>query len=183
MVEVWKDIKGYEGLYQVSNLGRVKSLERFKDNNGGKVKVSERIMRISVDTVGYNIICLTKNSKRKTHKIHRLVAEAFIPNLENKREVNHKDGNKQNNNVKNLEWATRKENMRHAYKTGLNGGEHFFNNSTAKAVKQYDANMECIATYKSTAEASRKTGICQGNICYCCNGKRPTAGGYVWKYI
>ena len=182
MTEIWKDIAGYEGLYQVSNLGRVKSLERYKDNNGGLVKMPEKIMRIAVDTIGYNIICLTKKGKRKTHKIHRLVANAFVPNPQNKREVNHKDGDKHNNADSNLEWTTRLENIRHAYDTGLNGGEHSRNNSASKAVKQHDKNMKLIATYKSMQEASRMTGVCQGNISCCCVGKRAMAGGFIWKY-
>ena len=182
MKEVWKDITGYEGLYQVSNLGRVKSLERTKDNNGGKVKVNERIMKISSDQAGYNIICLTKNGKRKTHKIHRLVALNFVPNPENKREVNHKDGNKSNNIYCNLEWSTRAENIRHAFATGLNGGEHLKNNSLSKKVIQYDKSMNLIAVYQSMSEAERKTGIHQENICQYCQNKRPTAGGYIWKY-
>lgn len=179
-MEVWKDIPGYEGLYQVSNMGRVKSLERTKDNNGGKVAIPERIMRTSVDTVGYSIVCLTKDGKRKTHKIHRLVGMAFVPNPENKQEINHKDGDKRNNCAVNLEWSTRLENMHHAYATGLACGVK--NNATSTAVRQYDKNMNFVAEYPSVSEAERITGIKQSNICYCCQNKRLTAGGYIWKY-
>lgn len=113
MKEVWKDVKGYEGLYQVSSLGRVKSVRRYEYTRwyGGELK--------SIRQGRYLRTSLCKNGKLKTHNIHRLVAEAFIPNPKNKPEVNHIDGNKENNNVNNLEWVTRKENAIHAYNMGL----------------------------------------------------------------
>lgn len=111
-VEEWRDIEGYEGLYQVSNLGRVKSLKpRYKN---------KIILKQEINHFGYLQICLS--NPRKTHKVHRLVAQAFIPNPENKPQVNHIDGNKLNNKVENLEWNTAHENNLHACRTGLNGG-------------------------------------------------------------
>lgn len=101
--EIWKDIKGYENLYQISNLGRVKSLPKYHKKN-------ESIMKYTLRS-GYRTLVLRKNSKRKSKQIHRLVAEAFIPNPDNKYIVNHKDYNRQNNNVENLEWCTQKENV------------------------------------------------------------------------
>jgi hypothetical protein len=115
MEEKWKDIKGYEGLYQVSNLGNVKSLNY---RSAGK----EHLISPGTDRGGYNILVLCKGKKAKSFKVHRLVANAFIPNPKNKEQVNHKDGNKQNNKVDNLEWCTCKENMHHAWKTGLYKG-------------------------------------------------------------
>ena len=107
MKEIWKNIKGYEGLYQVSNLGRVKSLER-KDNLGRKV--NEKILKNRNATHGYIAVILSKDSNKKTYRVHRLVAEAFIPNPNKYLEVNHKDENKSNNRIDNLEWCDRKYN-------------------------------------------------------------------------
>ena len=117
MKEIWKDIKGYEGLYQVSNLGRVKSLERYKVNHNIKQLVEEKILKPSLGR--YKKVCLCKNSKYQTLYIHRLVADAFIPNTNNDPCVNHIDGNKYNNVVNNLEFCTISQNTKHAYDLGL----------------------------------------------------------------
>lgn len=120
MNEEWKDIKGYEGLYQVSSLGRVKNLERYvRAKNNSLRKNKEKILSFFINKNGYQEATLSKNSKKRLHRVNRLVAEAFIPNPENKPQVNHKDGNKLNNRVNNLEWCTRSENMIHAWKNGL----------------------------------------------------------------
>ena len=121
--EIWKNIKGYEGLYQISNLGNVRSVPRIIDSQfkGKPIKreVYEKILKKSSTKFGYDYVCLSKDGKTKKYKIHRLVGEHFIPNLENKRTINHIDGNKHNNTVENLEWATYKENQQHAIRTGL----------------------------------------------------------------
>ena len=113
-MEVWKDIKGYEGLYQVSNKGRVKSLDRYANNNGTLQFRPERILKQNIQKVGRSRRCtvtLSKESKIKRIRVHRLVAEAFIPNPENKPQIDHIDTNMENNNVENLRWVTPKENM------------------------------------------------------------------------
>lgn len=116
MEEIWKDIKGFEDKYQVSNLGRIKSL---KDKNG---KYREKILKQCITQKGYLSIYLSLESKKYTYTIHRLVAQTFIPNTENKPQVNHIDGNKTNNRVDNLEWVTNQENSNHAWKYGLKVG-------------------------------------------------------------
>ena len=131
MNEVWKDIKDYEGLYQVSNLGRVKSLQRIVSYVYGERMMEEKILKGSICVYGYLRVNLRKNGINKTIKIHKLVAQTFISNPDNKETVNHINGIKTDNRVKNLEFCTRRENNLHAYKTGLKcqRGE---NNSSSK---------------------------------------------------
>lgn len=172
MKEEWKDIKGYEGLYQISNLGNVKSV--YKNGN----------FKILIGGIknGYRQVILVKDGKRKYINVHRLVAEAFIPNKENKSQVNHIDGNKLNNKVDNLEWCTQSENMKHAYKIGLEKPLYAIINKRAKKVKQYDKNNNLINCYNGIKEAARINNINPGDITKCCKNKRKQVGGYVWRY-
>ncbi len=122
-MEIWKDIKGYEGLYQVSNYGRVKSLARVVKSRWGTDKpLTERPVREIVDSLGYSRLSLSKGGVVKAHKIHRLVAEAF---LQGEGHINHIDGNKQNNHVSNLEFCTQQENNIHAHETGLKPSKYY----------------------------------------------------------
>lgn len=174
-MEQWRDVKGYEGLYQVSNYGRVKSLH----------KKTEKIKSQRMGSNGYKVINLYKNGIEKTYGVHRLVAMAFIDNHDNKREVNHIDGCKINNCVENLEWATPSENIRHAYDTGLNEG-------TSKASEARKRKVKCITTgktYESLSEAESLTGVAYYSISKCCTGKKKSAGKLpdgtklIWEYI
>lgn len=179
--EVWKDIKGYEGLYQISNLGRVKRLCEWVGNKYAKKYVKKQsILKGTLDNVGYITVTLSKNSKNKKYRVHRLVSQFFIPNPDNFPQVNHIDGNKQNNNVNNLEWCDNNYNIHHAIKNGLWGHR---SDNIKKKVNQYDINNIYINSYESITEAEKKLGINNTSISQCCKGKRKTAGGYIWKYV
>lgn len=183
--EIWKDIEEYEGLYQISNLGRVKS---FGKQTGFYTRKHELILKDNIDKDGYHLTTLIKKRTRQHLRIHRLVAEAFIPNPEDKPQVNHKDGNKDNNSVENLEWCTPSENVKHSYDKKLHkyhirirafGTE----NPAARKIKQYDLKGNFIKTWNTIREASKTLNIGETNIGACCRGKQKTAGGYIWKYI
>lgn len=187
MKEVWKDIKGYEGLYQVSNLGRIKSLPRKRT-----IK-TERILSPKFNKGGYLEVALCKNSKYKMCRVHRLVASAFIQNPENKREVNHIDGNKLNNKADNLEWVTPSENIRHAFKTGLIQLSELQKNrlgdlnrgnpsKNRKKVFQYDLHGNLIKEWYCISDVEKTLKIRTQNICACLKNKQKQAGGYIWKY-
>ena len=120
MTEIWKDITGYDGLYQVSNLGNVKSVEKYVNvNNKFKRKIKERIIKPSIVYNGYLRVCLAKDGVHKMHRVHRLVAETFLENIKCYEDVNHIDGDKLNNNIDNLEWCSRKQNIMHSWENGL----------------------------------------------------------------
>ena len=175
--EIWKDIVGYEGLYQVSNLGKVRSLDRTytqKARSGSVLAHTYKGCVLKPNNVGgYLQVNLQKHKKRNDQKIHRLVAQAFIPNLENKREVNHIDGDKTNNNADNLEWVTTSENQLHS---------HYVLKQNIKPVLQYDLNGTFIREWEAIKIASKELNIFASNISDCCRGKRKTAGRYIWKY-
>jgi hypothetical protein len=174
--EIWKDIPNYEEQYQVSNLGRVKSKERIVlRNNKHKIHLKEKIL-YQGERSGYKVVFFIKNGIKKSFQIHRLVADAFIPNPENKPQVNHIDGNKVNNKITNLEWVTAKENINHAYKIGLS---KIHNN---KKVIQFDLKMNFINEYDSLCEAERKTKTHHSNISKCCQGIYKQSNGYIWEY-
>ena len=165
-MEIWKDIEGYKGLYQVSNKGRVKRL----------LGTSERILRPVIKSSGYLKVVLCKNGRVKQFQLHRLVANAFIPNLDNKPQVNHLDENKLNNCVYNLEWATAKENINHGTRNERAGY------SRSKPILQYSKSGDFIREWKGASEVERVLGINNSHINACCKGKRKSAGGFVWKY-
>lgn len=170
MMEIWKDIKGYEGKYQISNLGNVKSL---KDSRGN---FREKLLKLQKDTKGYLRIQLFKNGKGETKKVHRLVAEAFIPNPNNLPEVNHiKEFEKDNNIVENLEWVTSKQNSNHGTRNYRMGKSH------SRTVYQYSINGDFIKMWPSTMECGRN-GFDRGHVGECCLGKRKTHNGYIWSY-
>lgn len=165
MLEIWKDIKEYEGLYQVSNLGRIRSLDKYrKGKNNTKVFVKGRILKQNKDKDGYLQVNLSKNNKQKTFKSHRLVAMAFLINKNNLPQVNHKDENRQNNCVSNLEWCTEKYNCRYSH--------------CKKII--------CLTTgkiFNSIVEGGEYYNINSKRIVDCLKGRLKTYKGLSWDYL
>ena len=185
--EIWKDIEGYEGLYQVSNKSNIKSIERIVACNSGCRKTVDRVMKPTVCRDGYIRVGLRKLTKQKQRMIHRLVAIAFIPNPENKPQVNHKNGIKTDNGIKNLEWCTAKENSQHSYDTGLSKapwiGRLGKDNKDSKPISQFDKCGIFIRSFDGIAEASRITGIYKSGISDACRNVVKSAGGFKWEFI
>lgn len=177
MEEIWKEIDGYPN-YMVSNLGRVKSLERvIMKSNGKRQTIKETIRKGVKDKDGYLIVTLyDEYHNMKNIKIHRLVAQAFIPNPYNLPEVNHKDEDKTNNNVDNLEFCTTRFNLTYGNRLKK------VIEKISKKCYQYDLNKKLISIFPSTQEASRLTGILQSNITACCRGEYKTTHGYIFSY-
>lgn len=165
--EIWKPIKGYEGLYEISNQGRVKSLKR----NTARTK----ILKLH-DTKRYLQIELSKNGITEYKSVHRLVAEAFVPNPNNLPEVNHKDENKKNNFVGNLEWISRHDNL--LYGTRIKR----ISEKKRTAVNAFDKNGNLIASYKSIKEAAEKNKLAPINISRCCREIYKSSGGLIWRF-
>ena len=166
MNEIWKDIKGYEGMYQVSSEGRVKSLKFGK----------EKIMKNNKSEDGYLYANLYKDRKMKNFKVHRLVAQAFIDNPDNLLEINHIDEDKANNRVDNLEWCSRDYNINF----GTRNEKVFY--KLSKPVLQFTKEGEFVCKWGGTRQIERELGYYHTNISECCKGKYKTAYGYIWKY-
>lgn len=176
MNEIWKDIEGYEGLYQVSNLGRVKSLERVVlRGNGRTLKVRERILKSAIQGTGYERIYLHDEGVKRGFYAHRLVAQAFLYRKDGADEVNHKDGNKLNNESSNLEWVTGDENIDHAFKEGLHP-------KPRKTVHMLTLRGDHVMTFPSASEAARHLGVNSGGISSVCRGRRKRMYGYKWEF-
>ena len=165
-MEEWRDVPGYEGLYQVSNLGRVRGMRRGLLN----------ILSPSSYN-GYYRVNLSKGGKYITIHIHRLVAMAFLPNPNNYPQVNHKDGDRKNNNLNNLEWCTASYNQLHAFRT-LNRVR-----PRCRVISQMDGNGEIIKIYSSISEASRDLGVSVQAIRSALCGRTTHSGGYKWEYF
>lgn len=189
ILEFWKDIEEFEGKYQVSNLGRVKSLNRIrKAKSGGTATVRERLLKIQVNNCGYQFVLLGG----KCYLVHRLVCKAFVNNDDPlyKTEVNHKDQNKLNNKWDNLEWCDRSYNTTYndAIERRLKSYKETISKKRTpikkvKIIQQFTKDGILINTYPSVVEAGKQTGISQSNIIKCLKGNLKSAGGYIWKRI
>ncbi|RJQ33882.1 hypothetical protein C4568_03715 [Candidatus Parcubacteria bacterium] len=177
MIEQWKDVVGYEGLYQVSDIGRVRG---------------KNLRKLHLSTTRYPIVDLYKENKRTTKLVHRLVAEAFIPLVPGKNNVNHKDGSRDNNAVSNLEWCTQKENIKHAFDV-LGYKNNFQTNHPKPSLGKFGSlhhvskpilqilNGDVVKRFESGMDAVRE-GFRSSHITECCQGKRKTHRGYGWRY-
>ena len=176
MKEIFRDVVGYEGLYEVSTCGRVFSKKKTVPTKHGSTRsYPKKEMKLQENENGYLTVTLCKQGKRKVIPVHRLVAFAFIPNPSSKPQVNHIDENKKNNNIDNLEWVTNKEN--HDYGTARQRNVV----NTSIPVVMIDAGKEIV--FKSMSDAERAGHASVGGISACCRGKQKTAGGYQWRYL
>lgn len=178
--EIWKDIKGYEGYYQVSNLGRIRSIDRYIYNPGcfgfPYQNIKGRIIKPYDQGSGHLQIILSKEHKCKNYYVHRLVMEAFTENPDNFPCINHKDENGYNNELSNLEWCDHIYNINYGTCIQRRAENHW------KRIDQYDINMNYIQSFNSITEASESTMTDRSSITKCAKLKRKTAGGYIWRY-
>ena len=189
-IEIWKPVVGYEGVYEVSSFGRIRSLDRItsyisRTREGKEYTTTHthkgKLMKQHNNQFGYKVIALRKDGKYRTYMVHRLVADAFLSNPNNYPVVNHKDENKQNNCVENLEWCTQQYNInygsgniRRIDTRNQNKSYHY-----QREVGQYTLDGVLIKKYPSASD----TGYCRESIRDCCNGRQKTAYGYKWGYL
>lgn len=182
-MEIWKKIDGFDSLYKISNLGIVKSLGKGKSTNPYHNK--ENLIKTTYSKTGYEKIKLSKDGKRYFFHMHRLVALNFILNTENKREVNHINGNKSDNRACNLEWVTSSENQKHAFKLGLQTSKIGENNKQSKKVRQLTIDGVEVNVFESINDIKRKLGYNSFGIIKCCKKEKKykTAYKYKWEYV
>lgn len=182
MNEIWKPVRYYEGLYEISNYGRIKSIERVvADKNGKSKTIHEKYLFQHNNGRGYLFVNLWKDNKSKREYIHRLVALTFIDNPDNKPQVNHKDEDKQNNYVDNLEWCDCKYNNNYGTHN-QRAAESFLNNGkNCYKVKQFSLEGEYIATYRSMREAERLNNLANGSLSAYFKNHCSQWGGYKWE--
>lgn len=175
MDEIWKDIVDYEGLYQASNFGRVRSLDRTIIRNGYQTTIKGKILAIKHSKAKYCSVCLCKEGIAKYHLLHRKVWEAFNGRIPSGMEINHKDCNPLNCKLDNLEICTPSYNRKYGNR------EQRIREKRLIKVYQYEGG-ELVGIWDSAVTASKFLGLCRRHICNCCNGKRKVCGGYQWSY-
>lgn len=155
---------------------------RYEISTFGRIRNNKKILKPKITKKGYLEISLWDGKKHYSKRLHRLVAETFIPKLENKNIINHIDGNKQNNRVENLEWCTQQENIQHAYDNKLKFGVKSEKNVCSKKIEQYSIDNKFVKLWNSSMDIERFYGIDQASIIRCCKNKQKTSMGFVWKY-
>jgi hypothetical protein len=168
--EIWKDVPGYEGLYQVSSHGRIMNKVGY-------------IMTPRISNSGYQRISLWINGIYHPFSVHRLVAKVYVPNPLCKEQVNHIDGNKLNNCADNLEWVTQSENMKHAVRTGLQKKYYGREHSNSRPIAQFSLDGKLIKTFECAKRAAEELGVAQGNISKCARGEMNKSYGFKWLYL
>lgn len=199
-MEIWKDVEGYVGYYQVSNNGRIRSIDRLVVHEDGTKRILKgKILKLFKEKNGYYSVCLRKKGQRKTHHVHRIVGKAFIENKENLPTINHKNEVKTDNRIENLEWVsyayninygtalermkrTRKEKDIGVGENHPNFGRLGKNSPTSKPILQYDLKGNFIAEYEGTMCVERELGFRNGNISAAARGILKKSYGYIWRY-
>lgn len=179
MQEIWKDIPDYEGLYQASNLGRIKSLNRI--DNCNRLRKS-KILKFTKINNGYLQVQLSKNGKTQVLLVHRLIALTFLDNSNEFKIVNHINGIKTDNRVENLEWCTQSHNINESYRLGLQIRQYGKDNYHSKNINQYDLQGNFIKTWDSFMDIERELNFNHSNLQKVCCGKYKFAYGYIWRY-
>jgi hypothetical protein len=183
-MEKWVDIEGFEGFYQVSDLGRVRSVDRVVVGRFGDYKAKGRVLAQKDNGYGYLRVVLAKNGRMSNKYVHRLVASTFIGNPLNLEEVNHKDENKSNNKADNLEWCTSSYNINYGErsKKAVETKNRRKSIGAERAVLKLSKNGDVLEEYKSVKSAAQKNGVFRANINKCCNGQYSQTGGFMWKF-
>jgi hypothetical protein len=182
-MEIWRRINGFENLYKISTTGKIKSFGNGKSTNPNFNET--RILKTTISKRGYERVKLFKDGKRYYFSVHRLVALNFLNEINGKNEVNHKDGNKANNNLVNLEWVSASENQLHAFKTGLQVAKKGSEHSQSISIRQIDLDGNVIKVWESIKQVKRELGFNTFGIIKCCKKEKKynTAYKYKWEYV
>lgn len=182
--EIWRPIKGYEGIYDVSNLGRVRSHDKHTKHNYGGLKLQKgRILNPKKGTNGYVRVYLSdKNSKTKRFSIHRIVGNAFVENPQGKPQINHINSDRSDNRASNLEWVTNSENQKHAYKNGKQKPRKGKDNVLSIGVSVFNKGGTLIKSYESISDAAKDLKCCRKAISNCCKGAKDNIKGMKFEF-
>lgn len=180
--EQFRAISGFDGNYEISNFGRIKSNSRKLKRDGYEIIIKEKLLKVRINPNGYLMISFTYLGKVNTFLVHRLVALVFLPNPENKRTINHKFGNKKDNRAWMLEWNTHKENVDHSYKLGMSKNVFGEKASRATPISQFDLNGNFIRDWWGAKEAETAMGYSRSYISNNLKGICKNAHGFIWKY-